>query len=111
MSTSPYNSIKLRQHEEGLEVVPPEQPGLEHEDEKDDGKILAGGYPYFAHPHTTPQPPPKSFGLSPFTFGLLVCLITTFIVGGAFGGGLGAALASCSSKKYVYECAWKFGQH
>jgi hypothetical protein len=111
MSTSPYNSFDHRQHEEGLEVAPPEQPGLEHDKENGDGKILAGGYPYLAHPHTTPQPLPQSFGLSRLIFGLLVCLVTTFVVGGAVGGGLGAALASCNSKKYVYECAWKFGQH
>jgi hypothetical protein len=105
MSTSPYNSVNLRQHEEGLEVAPAEQPGLEHDDEKGDGKILVDSYPYLAHPHATQQPPPQSFGLSPLILGLFVCLVTTLIVGGALGGGLGAALASCNSKKYVYECA------
>lgn len=61
----------------------------------------AKGYGAAAQDHSypypgQPQPKPKGpFGTTFLTFGILVAAITAIIVGGALGGGLGAALANC----------------
>ncbi|KAL2694734.1 hypothetical protein Neosp_001320 [[Neocosmospora] mangrovei] len=57
-------------------------------------------YPY---PGQLQQKPKGPFGTTFLTFGILVTAITAIIVGGALGGGLGAALANCQNSDSSVE--------
>ncbi|KAJ4177994.1 hypothetical protein NW767_014964 [Fusarium falciforme] len=58
---------------------------------------------YNVHEESGRQPTTQAsslpFGLSVWTFSILIAVIAAFIVGGAVGGGLGAALASCDKSE------------
>jgi len=94
--SSNYASINPNT-DQGPEVAP--LSGLERDYEHQDGKILVPGIQNYhsGYPYSSNEPLRSSgnpFGLGPFLFGLLICVITTIIVGGAVGGGLGGVLAS-----------------
>lgn len=83
----------------GLEVDPDASaPELVHQyDPYDQTKCYGASAqdhpcPYPDQPEQKPKGP---FGTSFLTFGILVAAITAIVVGGALGGGLGAALAKC----------------